>query len=319
MQNRRTRTPRYYPLKTLWLAITLAGFSSTWTVPAGAQEGPRRLQLIIDTDAGLDDMVALALCLQEPRVNVRAIVLSDGVLSAGQGIQVVGRLLVAMGKAGVPMFGPSPERARPPAPPFRPQVKRRLDLALPMRPGSTPGARLLRMLNEKELAPGPVTLLALGPMGSIRRLLRLRPELKDRLAGIVAAGAPGTTRSFNARFDKEAWTEVARSGVQVTYLVHGPAALKPARWARQAPPGGAHARDRLTRAGVLVRQLLSTPEVARHYALDLSELTDELPLFYLLRPSLFTRRPQQGAHITLDPTDSRGLFKLFNDVLLKGN
>lgn len=303
--------------KVLWVALTLASLLATWPLAADAQDGPRRLQLIIDTDAGLDDMVALALCLQEPRVSVRAIVLSDGVLSVDQGVKMVGRLLVAMGRTDVPMFGPSPERPRRPAPPFRSKVWKRLDAAQPMRPGSTPGAMLLRVLEIKKLAHGPVTLLALGPMGSLQRLLRLRPDLRNQLTGIVAAGAPGRTRSWNARFHPEAWTEVARAGVPVTYLVHGPAAKKPAPWAKEPPPQGA--TTRLTPAGLFVRQLLSTPEMARHYALDLAELTDELPLFYILRPSLFAQRPAQGAHLTLDPTDSQGLFQLFNGVLLKGN
>ena len=283
---------------------------------AHPREGPPRLQLIIDTDAGLDDMVALSLCLQEPRVNVRAITLTDGLLSAEQGAVMVGRLLAAMGRPNMPLYIPSPRRPKKPAPIYRAPVLARLQKGLPPQQGGPVKTIPLARFTLPEVGRAPLYLLALGPMGSVSRLLSRQPTPGERLWGLVAAGAPGSTRSWNARFDPEAWTRVARMKVKLSYLVHGDKAQKPARWAKDPPPGAAKPPNR---GGRVMRALLAVPETAHHYAIDLDEMTDELPLFFVVRPDLFARGAYQGPHPAYDPTDRPELIKLFVGILLKSN
>ena len=295
------------------LLISVPRFSS-------AQEGPTRIQVVIETDAGLDDVVALSLCLQEPRIQVRALILSDGVLNVDQGAVVISRLLSSMDRREIPVYAPPAHRAPRPAPPFRPGVVRTLmeGLVETIKPVQ------IRPLKEFSLKPPgpaqlPLTLLALGPTGSLARLLRTKPAMKKRFERVVASGAPGPSRSWNARFNPEAWAAVARSGLTVQYLVHGPAAKKPRSWATRPPPEN---RGDVTPAAALLKRLLSRPKVARHYAAELSELTDELPLFFLLKPSLFTQRGTAAGgegNSVFYPAGRQGLFSLFRKVLLLKN
>lgn len=291
---------------------------SLFGAPALAEplEGPPRLQVIIDTDAGLDDMAALILCLQEPRLDVRAITLSDGLLSAEQGAVMLGRLLAAMGRPRMPLYIPSPRRPKKPAPVYRAPVLARVDAGLP-RPRRAPARPVpLSRFSLPETDGAPLYLLALGPMGTLSRLLDHQPALAQRFWGVVAAGAPGTKRSWNAKFDPEAWARVARMKVKLSYLVHGDRAKKPERWAKDPPPGAAKTPNR---GGRIMRALLAVPETAHHYAIDLDEMTDELPLFFVVRPDLFERGAYQGRHPAFDPTNRAALIKLYEGILLKDN
>jgi len=164
---------------------------------------------------------------------------------------------------------------------------------------------------------GPVTVLALGPTGTLARLLKKRPALRAKISEVVLSGAPGPRRSWNARFDPASWAALARSGLALRYIVHGPASKKPDAWAAAPPARGEAAASP---AAALLSTLLARPAVARHYAVQLADLTDELALFYLLKPSLFSpREPRTGPVQVLDPLHREGLFRLYRQVLLKTN
>jgi pyrimidine-specific ribonucleoside hydrolase len=101
----------------------------------------------------------------------------------------------------------------------------------------------------------------------------------------------------------------------VEYVVHGAAAAKPRAWARgEVLPGPA--TSPLSR---LLSRLLATPEVARHYGRGQPQLTDELPLIYLLHPELFAARGVQGRpQRVLDPRDAAGILGAFSRLGREG-
>src|SRR5437870_7235731 len=62
------------------------------------------LPIIIDTDAGTDDILALSYLLSQPDANIEAITVVDGLAHPRQGAQNIKRLLYAAGRANIPVF-----------------------------------------------------------------------------------------------------------------------------------------------------------------------------------------------------------------------
>ena len=62
------------------------------------------LPVIVDTDAGTDDILALAYLLSLPEVRIEAITVVHGTAHVREGARNVRRLLYVAGKAGVPVF-----------------------------------------------------------------------------------------------------------------------------------------------------------------------------------------------------------------------
>ena len=67
---------------------------------AGAQSTP----ILIDTDAGSDDFMAVALLLSDPNVTIDAITVVNGLAHVDAGARNMGRLLDLAGQKNVPVF-----------------------------------------------------------------------------------------------------------------------------------------------------------------------------------------------------------------------
>src|SRR6202048_3815062 len=89
------RRPIFYfsPLLVLWL---LAGFS----VPAAAAK-----KIIFDTDPGTDDALALMLALNSPELDVLAITVVPGNVTAAMGLENALRLVSLANRCDIPVAG----------------------------------------------------------------------------------------------------------------------------------------------------------------------------------------------------------------------
>jgi pyrimidine-specific ribonucleoside hydrolase len=179
--------------------------------------------IIIDTDPGVDDAVALMLAAASPEVELLAITTVFGnvdvELTTANALRL--RALARLGHVPV-AAGASRPLVHPP--------DRRADrghgtdglggrahlLPAPTGPVSSRGAVPL-MADLLGVAPAPVTLVPIGPLTNVALLLAVYPDVKSKIGRIVAMGgnfgtrdAGGNAGSSRAEFNIQADPEAAR-------------------------------------------------------------------------------------------------------------
>ncbi|HEU4808603.1 MAG TPA: nucleoside hydrolase [Homoserinimonas sp.] len=188
------------------------------------------IPLIIDTDPGVDDMLAILLALASPELDVRAITTTYGNVGLEETTINARRLLALAGREDIPVAAgatsplvhPSPGRAADihgsdgmgglsgdlPEPTVALQSARAVDLM----------AQVLRDASD------PVTICALGPFTNVAVLLAAHPELVSRIdrivvmGGAIRGGNTSAVAEFNIWCDPEAAQRVFNSGVPVTMV-----------------------------------------------------------------------------------------------------
>jgi inosine-uridine nucleoside N-ribohydrolase len=186
--------------------------------------------VVVDTDMGPDDALALLYLVSRRDLDVRAVAVSGtGLARCPDGARRALELLAAADRPDIPVacgrdhplagFNAFPPEWRDPADAFfgvmLPPVSNRPD----------PRGAVALLKDAIAASPRQVELVALGPLTDVAELLRERPE---RLAGIHAmAGsvdAPGNIgkghegAEYNLWIDPVAADEVLRSGVPVTLV-----------------------------------------------------------------------------------------------------
>ena len=89
-------------LRKIHILFSILLFSQTiWTQPL-----PVKLKhtIIIDTDCAIDDMSAISLLLSRPEITIKAILLSDGSLSPGEGAIKIHSLLKEFNFDNIPVL-----------------------------------------------------------------------------------------------------------------------------------------------------------------------------------------------------------------------
>ena len=246
-----------------------------------------RIPLVIDTDPGIDDALAILLALASPEVDLRLVTTVHGNVDLALTTENALRVLHLAGRSDVPvaagaqasLLHPQPERAGhvhgaeglggvqlPPSP-------ARLD----PRPAVVALADLLMS------SPVPVTVAPIGPLTNIALLLAVYPEAAARIGRLVvmggSAGRGGNVTAaaeFNIWSDPEAAAAVFGSTVPTVMVgldVTLPTVLIEegiARFAAAGPIGATaaailrqyldHARDAYGTAGVVVHDALALTE-----------------------------------------------------------
>jgi pyrimidine-specific ribonucleoside hydrolase len=207
-----------------WLA-TLA------LVPSLAFAAPRNI--IVDTDAGSDDMMALAFLLSRADVNIEAITIVNGLAHVKSGARNVLRLLDLAGKTDIPVYA---GRAAPLSGTNEfPSTWRTVADALPgaglpetqRKPEAETAAQYLT--RRLKITTRPVSILALGPLTNIAETLAALPRgaypVDDmvimggavRVPGNLSGGvvmAENETAEWNIYIDPTAARTVLQSGLR---------------------------------------------------------------------------------------------------------
>ncbi len=194
--------------------------------------------IIIDTDAGSDDIMAVSLLLSQPGVRIDAITVVNGMAHVDAGARNMGRLLDLAGRHDVPVFAGRDHPLRGnnefpaewrkisddlpgvPLPPAlrKPKTKRAADY----------------LLDHLRSAREPVQILALGPMTNLAEALRHDRSIVRHISEIVIMGGavhvPGnlpdggvfhtknSTAEWNMYIDPQAASIVFRSGVPIRLI-----------------------------------------------------------------------------------------------------
>ena len=227
------RTPRRRPFHTpvsfglFCLCLVVALF----VVARQPAQMPGRLSVIVDTDAGADDLIAIAYLLARPDIDIQAITSVNGVAHAEAGARNVLRLLrVANRRIGVFVGADQPLEGRGAFPAdWRQQADEMA--ALPMPGGRRPRADAVSaLLGRLRNSQGPITVLALGPLTNIATALEREPRTMARASQLIVMGgaidvggnapdnAPAPVAEWNMYVDPTAASLVLKAGLPLTLV-----------------------------------------------------------------------------------------------------
>ncbi|KAI9017476.1 Inosine/uridine-preferring nucleoside hydrolase domain-containing protein [Gaertneriomyces semiglobifer] len=185
----------------------------------------QKMELIIDTDVGIDDATAILVALQHPNADVKAFTIVDGNVDMLQAVKNCKTLLSVTGQKDIPIW------AGADGPILRGLIKKELwpghgtdglggitesaleDLELPgcadipVQPGHAALA-LIKMVNER---PGVYDVVALGPLTNIGIAITLDPTFLTKVKSLYimggclfAKGNSNRAAEFNIHCDPEA-------------------------------------------------------------------------------------------------------------------
>jgi inosine-uridine nucleoside N-ribohydrolase len=188
---------------------------------------PEPAKIIIDTDPGVDDAIAILMALACPGLNILGLTSVGGNVSLSWATRNARSLLEFAQRPEIPVArGASrPRRGRfPYARHFHGATGLTRRLPLPRTPPLRTGA--VDFLHQHIARyPGQITLVALGPLTNLARLERRYPKILHRLASLVVMGGavntPGNVTpqaEFNFYSDPVAAGEVLGTGVPLTLV-----------------------------------------------------------------------------------------------------
>jgi inosine-uridine nucleoside N-ribohydrolase len=269
-----------------------------------------RRQIIIDTDPGLDDAVAILLALAAKELEVLGLVAVAGNLPLAQTERNARRVCELAGRPGIAVYAGC---AQP--------ILRRLATAEGIHE-ETSGERLLLpeptmplqaqygvdflVATLRRAARHTITLCALGPLTNIATALVRAPEIGGSIRELVIMGGACFARGnvtpaaeFNIRIDPDAAALVMDSEIPITMIP-----LDVTLQILTTPPRLAALHALGNRCGLAVAALLSSFEKNRRaqFGPRARALHDPSVIAYLLRPELYRGRDVRVVIETQDPS-----------------
>jgi purine nucleosidase len=177
----------------------------------------RRIPIIFDTDIGddIDDALALALALQSPELDVRAV--TTVVDDTERRTRLAWKQLGIYNRQDIPLATGASE---PFLDPVRTTRARQFEVLTPQdTPPAAAHRRAADLIIETLLAsPEKLTLVPVGPLTNIALALKTEPRIKAKIERIVIMGGAFEmlTPEYNIRRDRVAAQIVFRSGVPIT-------------------------------------------------------------------------------------------------------
>lgn len=256
------------------------------------------MKIIIDTDPGQDDAVAILTALASPEIEVLGITAVAGNVPLDL-TQKNARIVCELaGRTDIPVFAGARQPLKRPLVTAE-HVHGRTGLDGPVLPDPTMPLQdrhavdfIVETLRRE--APGTVTLVPIGPLTNIAMALMKAPDIAPKIARIVLMGGAyfevgniTPAAEFNIYVDPEAAQTVFRSGVPITIM--------PLDVTHKAMVTGA--RNEAFRAlgtpvGRAVAEMTDFFERfdKEKYGSDGAPLHDPCTIAWLLKPELFTGR-----------------------------
>jgi purine nucleosidase/pyrimidine-specific ribonucleoside hydrolase len=185
--------------------------------------------VVVDTDPGIDDAVAILLALRSPELDIRGITTVAGNIGGATTTRNAGRILALAGRSDIPVIAGA----------SAPLSRKGFDtvdihggdglggVAFP-EPLAAPrdGDAINWMAELLDAEPsGSIDILALGPLTNIARLLCDHPDAARRIGRVVAMGGAihergniGPRSEFNMAADPEAAAIVFAAGVPLVLV-----------------------------------------------------------------------------------------------------
>lgn len=191
--------------------------------------------IIIDTDMGVDDIIAICLLLKNPAINIQALSTIQGVADLDKGTQNLARILTFIGKTNIPIYKGSILSAQKVNFPKIDQLRANnltllKDITIPKIPSKkVVMKKLVPQLNSR------ASLLCLGPLTNIARAIKNNYRFIQEL--IIMGGAvfshgnvsPDYTTEYNFALDPPAAKFIFNSGLPITLIATDTTKQAPAK------------------------------------------------------------------------------------------
>lgn len=183
--------------------------------------------LLIDTDMGVDDAVAVSLALASDALDVRAVVGVGGNVELDQVMVNIGRLLAALNPPVRPIVGRGLDQAESDLPDAREVFGGDGLGETNLPPDTSLDAVDFRTVYREaiEAAGGELVVQAIGPLTNLAAILSESPELASAIKQVVIVGGAVWTKGnvddvveFNFRRDPVAAAKVLGSGLPITVI-----------------------------------------------------------------------------------------------------
>lgn len=186
------------------------------------------LRVLLDTDPGIDDALAILLALASPEVELAAVTVTGGNCSLEQGVRNGLDVLALGGAPALPLAaGVALPLIRPPF--TAPETHGASGLGYARLPdgGNAPvGEHAVDLLIREIMAhPGQVTLVAVAPLTNVALALRKEPRIAGAVREVIIMGGAlrvdGNTTplaEFNVYVDPHAAHIVLHSGMPITLI-----------------------------------------------------------------------------------------------------
>lgn len=270
----------------------------------------KKRPVIICTDPGIDDFIAMLMLLHEPALDIRGMIALSG--NVGLPITVNNTLLAAelCGRSDMPVLSGSDRPLnRPPRSAVNIHGKSGLGVSIERYctgSASTLDAAEFIVRTAREF-PGELEIISLGPLTDVARALRLSPEIAPLLKQVVVMGG-GIHRGnatafaeFNIVADPEAADVVFSSGASVVMI-----GLDATHQCLQ-PRSQIEQMSAETELGGMVRLMLGdyADMYQRVHHLDGVVIHDAICALWLTKPELFQTQ-QLRIRICLDEGEHLG-------------
>ena len=277
------------------------------------------LRLILDTDPGVDDAIAILMALAAPEAEVTGLTTVGGNVPRARATRNALALLQAAGRPDIPVargaarprpfdrrggrfhpsaafHGPGGLSARLPEPAAKPIQRKAMDF----------------LAESVDSSPGRVTVVALGPLTNLSRLEDRRPGILNRTAGVVIMGGAVETRGnvtpraeFNFHSDPLAAAHVLS--------LNSPATLVDLAACRQVSISREQAESLSadTPLGRVAQRILGG-WFARDFRRERFEFYDPLAVAIALDPAVATAR-RVALNVTTTPGEAWGETTISNE------
>lgn len=205
--------------------------------PPSGSAVPAARPVVVDTDLGADDIVAIAYLAAAPGVDLRAVTVSGtGLAHCSPGVANARAILALLDRAEVPVAC-GRERPLTSSHAFPEDWRKATDgaygLDLPGTIGAPKESAVEVLRAAIAAAASPVSVLVLGPATNLAETLAAHPDLRARVASITFMGgaitSPGNvagagvaddngTAEWNVFIDPGAWQALLDSGIPVTVV-----------------------------------------------------------------------------------------------------
>ncbi len=185
-------------------------------------------RVIIDTDPGLDDAVAILFALASGRFDIIGMTTVAGNIGIERSTTNAAGLLAAMDRADIPLYSGAEQ------PLLRSAIDaivvhgddglRGVTLPAPAAPARAGAVEWMAQTLMREPA-GSIDILALGPPTNIARLINEHPDAASRIGHLIAMGGTidepgnsGPASEFNFASDPEAVAIMLRADIRTTII-----------------------------------------------------------------------------------------------------
>jgi purine nucleosidase len=274
-------------------------------------------RIILDTDPGIDDALAILLALASPEVQLEAITVAPGNCTTAQGVENALRVLDLAGAADIPVAAGVEQPLVQPLL-TAPETHGNTGLGYAQLPPTRrrPAAQhAVDLLIERTLAaPGEITLVAVAPLTNLALAVRREPRIVSAVRRVIVMG--GALRyQGNSSPVAEFNTHVDPHAAYIVYHAGWPLTLVPLDVTYQCILTQTDVTALLQRSGPIPRFIADATRFYMEYhdteqGIAGCAINDPLALALVFQPDLVTTQP---LYVTVDLQSELSLGKTVAD------